>query len=45
MDYVALAKFGVPGLLIGALVYLLNLLISKGYRLKLDLGPDSKAKR
>jgi hypothetical protein len=37
----ALAEYGSIGLGVGVLLYVLRLLVSKGYRIKIDLGPTS----
>jgi hypothetical protein len=46
MDWKELATgYGLPGLLIAAVVYVTSQLISKGYRLKIDFGPPSKTNK
>jgi hypothetical protein len=40
-----MTNFGWPGLILGAIFIVLKLLISKGYRFKIDVGPDPSAKK
>jgi hypothetical protein len=42
MDATALAQFGLPGILMGVLLYLGLSFLKNGYSLKIELGPRKK---
>jgi hypothetical protein len=39
MDSQALAQFGPLGVVLGVVVYVITQLVSKGYRVRIDIGP------
>ncbi len=40
MNFDFLTRYGPWGLVVGAVVFIAKLLIAKGYRIKIDVGPD-----
>jgi hypothetical protein len=42
MELSQLAQFGLPGLVLGGIFYVCHTFMTKGYTLKIELGPRKK---
>jgi len=42
MELSTLAQFGLPGIAVGAVLYVCHTFMTRGYTLKIELGPRKK---
>jgi hypothetical protein len=45
MDLTTLTQYGLPGVAVGALLYVAHQFMAKGYTIKIELGPRKRTTR